>query len=97
MDAAHPGEVAADDQPHDLGRAAVDNGDPVIAPFIYSDMTFPHCLNGSTVSCPAGGNFGDGVIDGGQGQAVHPAVGASDFAGALGLHSDSSAGALEGQ
>jgi threonine dehydrogenase-like Zn-dependent dehydrogenase len=51
----------------------VDNvrvGDLVIAPFIYSDMTCPHCLNGSTISCPAGGNFGNGVTDGGQGEAV---------------------------
>jgi threonine dehydrogenase-like Zn-dependent dehydrogenase len=45
-------------------------GDLVIAPFIYSDMTCPHCLNGSTISCPVGGNFGNGVIDGGQGEAV---------------------------
>jgi threonine dehydrogenase-like Zn-dependent dehydrogenase len=44
--------------------------DLVIAPFIYSDMSCPHCLNGSTISCPAGGNFGNGVIDGGQGEAV---------------------------
>jgi threonine dehydrogenase-like Zn-dependent dehydrogenase len=53
--------------------AGVDNvrvGDLVIAPFIYSDMTCPHCLNGATISCPAGGTFGDGVIDGGQGEAV---------------------------
>jgi threonine dehydrogenase-like Zn-dependent dehydrogenase len=45
-------------------------GDLVVAPFIYSDMTCPHCLNGSTISCPAGGNFGNGTIDGGQGEAV---------------------------
>ncbi|MGE5857054.1 MAG: zinc-binding dehydrogenase [Solirubrobacterales bacterium] len=45
-------------------------GDLVIAPFIYSDMSCPHCLNGSTISCVQGGNFGDGEIDGGQGQAV---------------------------
>ena len=45
-------------------------GDLVVAPFIYSDMSCPHCLNGSTISCPAGGNFGNGVIDGGQGEAV---------------------------
>lgn len=49
---------------------AVKVGDLVVAPFIYSDMTCPHCLNGSTISCPAGGNFGNGVIDGGQGEAV---------------------------
>jgi threonine dehydrogenase-like Zn-dependent dehydrogenase len=46
------------------------SGDLVVAPFIYSDMTCPHCLNGSTISCPAGGSFGNGVIDGGQGEAV---------------------------
>src|ERR1700683_1312958 len=45
-------------------------GDLVVAPFIYSDMSCPHCLNGSTTSRPAGGNFGDGQIDGGQGEAV---------------------------
>jgi threonine dehydrogenase-like Zn-dependent dehydrogenase len=49
---------------------AVAAGDLVIAPFIYSDMTCPHCRNGSTISCPAGGNFGDGTIDGGQGEYV---------------------------
>ena len=48
----------------------VREGDLVVAPFIYSDMSCPHCLNGSTISCPAGGNFGNGVIDGGQGEAV---------------------------
>lgn len=45
-------------------------GDLVVAPFIYSDMTCQHCLNGSTISCPVGGNFGNGVTDGGQGEAV---------------------------
>ena len=45
-------------------------GDLVVALFIYSDMSCPHCLNGSTISCIAGGNFGDGQIDGGQGEAV---------------------------
>ena len=45
-------------------------GDLVVAPFIYSDMSCPHCLNGSTISCPAGGNFGNGTIDGGQGEAI---------------------------
>ena len=33
-------------------------------------MTCPHCLNGSTISCARGGNFGNGTIDGGQGEAV---------------------------
>lgn len=45
-------------------------GDLVIAPFIFSDMSCPHCLNGSTIGCAAGGNFGNGTIDGGQGEAV---------------------------
>lgn len=45
-------------------------GDLVVAPFIFSDMSCPNCLNGSTISCPRGGNFGDGHIDGGQGEAV---------------------------
>jgi threonine dehydrogenase-like Zn-dependent dehydrogenase len=53
-------------------------GDLVVAPFIYSDMTCPHCLNGSTISCSVGGNFGNGVIDGGQGEAVRvPLAGAT--------------------
>lgn len=30
-------------------------GDLVVAPFIYSDMSCPHCLNGSTISCVQGG------------------------------------------
>ena len=41
-----------------------------MAPFIFSDMSCPHCLNGSTISCVSGGNFGNGTIDGGQGEAV---------------------------
>ena len=50
--------------------AGVAVGDFVIAPFIFSDMSCPHCLNGSTLSCVRGGNFGNGQIDGGQGEAV---------------------------
>jgi threonine dehydrogenase-like Zn-dependent dehydrogenase len=49
---------------------AVAPGDLVVAPFIYSDMTCPHCRAGSTISCVAGGTFGNGTIDGGQGEAV---------------------------
>ena len=45
-------------------------GDLVIAPFIFSDMSCPNCLNGSTITCPVGGTFGNGGIDGGQGEAV---------------------------
>jgi len=50
--------------------ATVSAGDLVVAPFIYSDMTCPHCQHGSTISCKRGGSFGDGTIDGGQGQTV---------------------------
>jgi threonine dehydrogenase-like Zn-dependent dehydrogenase len=45
-------------------------GDLVIAPFMYSDGSCPHCQHGSTIACPAGGTFGNGEIDGGQGEAV---------------------------
>jgi threonine dehydrogenase-like Zn-dependent dehydrogenase len=49
---------------------AIRVGDLVVAPFIFSDMSCPNCLNGSTISCPVGGTFGNGHIDGGQGEAV---------------------------
>jgi len=49
---------------------AVKTGDLVIAPFIFSDMSCQNCLNGSTITCPVGGTFGNGGIDGGQGEAV---------------------------
>jgi threonine dehydrogenase-like Zn-dependent dehydrogenase len=49
---------------------AAARGDLVVAPFIFSDMTCPHCQRGSTISCVRGGNFGNGTIDGGQGEAV---------------------------
>ena len=53
-------------------------GDLVVAPFIYSDMSCPHCLNGSTISCVAGGNFGDGQVDGGQGRrSAYPLAGST--------------------
>jgi threonine dehydrogenase-like Zn-dependent dehydrogenase len=45
-------------------------GDLVVAPFIISDMSCPHCRHGSTISCVRGDNFGNGTIDGGQGEAV---------------------------
>src|SRR5271155_3451188 len=64
-------------------------GDLVVAPFIYSDMSCPHCLNGSTISCPAGGNFGDGQIDGGQGEAVRVPLAGSTLVPVPGTgHSD---------
>jgi len=52
------------------GVQGIQPGHLVVAPVIYSYMSCPHCLNGSTISCPAGGSFGDGRIDGGQGEAV---------------------------
>lgn len=71
----------------DVTRVVV--GDLVIAPFIYSDMTCPHCLNGSTISCPRGGTFGDGTIDGGQGEAVRvPLAGSTLVPVPGGGHSD---------
>jgi threonine dehydrogenase-like Zn-dependent dehydrogenase len=51
----------------------VDNlarGDFVIAPFIYCDGTCPNCRAGVSSQCVAGGAFGNGQIDGGQGEAV---------------------------
>jgi threonine dehydrogenase-like Zn-dependent dehydrogenase len=52
----------------DVGNLAT--GDLVIAPFIYSDGTCHHCRNGALLNCVAGGAFGDGETDGGQGEAV---------------------------
>ena len=48
----------------------VAEGDLVITPFVYCDMSCPHCLAGVTSHCVAGGSFGNGEIDGGQGEAV---------------------------
>jgi threonine dehydrogenase-like Zn-dependent dehydrogenase len=48
----------------------VAEGDLVVAPFVYCDMTCPHCLAGVTSHCVAGGSFGNGETDGGQGEAV---------------------------
>lgn len=69
--------------------SAVAGGDLVVAPFIYSDMSCPHCLNGSTISCVRGGNFGNGTIDGGQGQAVRvPLAGSTLVRVPAGGHSE---------
>jgi len=48
----------------------VAKGDLVIAPFLYSDGTCPHCRAGITSACVAGGVWGVNGIDGGQGEAV---------------------------
>jgi len=71
------------------GVATVSVGDLVVAPFIYSDMTCPNCLNGSTLSCPVGGNFGNGHIDGGQGEKVRVPLAGSTLVPVPGTgHSD---------
>jgi threonine dehydrogenase-like Zn-dependent dehydrogenase len=56
----------------DVGRdvTGLAKGDLVVAPFIYSDGICPHCRVGMTFHCVAGGSFGNGTIDGGQGEAV---------------------------
>jgi len=75
----------------DLGAEVngIARGDLVIAPFIFSDMSCPHCQNGSTISCAAGGNFGDGTIDGGQGEAVRVPLAGSTLVPVPGTgHSD---------
>ena len=53
--------------------AAVTNlasGDFVIAPFTYSDGTCSACQHGFQSNCTHGGAFGNGTIDGGQGEFV---------------------------
>jgi len=45
-------------------------GDVVIAPFTFSDGTCPACQAGFESNCEHGGAFGDGDIDGGQGEKV---------------------------
>jgi threonine dehydrogenase-like Zn-dependent dehydrogenase len=65
-------------------------GDLVVAPFIFSDMSCPHCRHGSTISCARGGNFGNGTIDGGQGEAVRVPLAGSTLVPVPGSgHSDS--------
>jgi threonine dehydrogenase-like Zn-dependent dehydrogenase len=67
----------------------VSTGDLVVAPFIFSDMSCPNCLNGSTISCHVGGNFGNGIIDGGQGEAVRVPLAGSTLVPVPGAgHSD---------
>lgn len=45
-------------------------GDFVVAPFVYSDGTCPHCLHGVPTSCVNGGFYGAKGVDGGQGEYV---------------------------
>jgi len=64
----------------DIGTevAGLASGDFVIAPFVFSDGTCPHCRAGWPPSCVSGGSFGNHGIDGGQGEAVRvPFAGAT--------------------
>jgi threonine dehydrogenase-like Zn-dependent dehydrogenase len=45
-------------------------GDFVIAPFTYNDGVCPACRHGFQSNCSHGGSFGNGTLDGGQGEAV---------------------------
>ena len=45
-------------------------GDFVVAPFTYCDGTCANCRAGYTSQCVHGGSFGNGDIDGGQGEFV---------------------------
>jgi alcohol dehydrogenase len=45
-------------------------GDFVIAPFTFNDGTCPACQAGFQANCEHGGAFGNGDIDGGQGERV---------------------------
>jgi threonine dehydrogenase-like Zn-dependent dehydrogenase len=75
----------------DIGTevTGIARGDLVVAPFIYSDLSCPHCANGSTISCVSGGTFGDGTIDGGQGEAVRVPLAGSTLVPVPGsAHSD---------
>ena len=60
------------------GVDGIAKGDLVVAPFVYCDMSCPHCIAGVTSHCVAGGSFGNGETDGGQGEAVRvPLAGSS--------------------
>jgi threonine dehydrogenase-like Zn-dependent dehydrogenase len=48
----------------------ISKGELVIAPFLYCDGTCPNCRMGITSACVAGGVWGVGGVDGGQGEAV---------------------------
>jgi threonine dehydrogenase-like Zn-dependent dehydrogenase len=93
------------ESPHDIGSighefigvieavgsevTTVKVGDFVVAPFIFSDMSCPNCLNGSTLTCPRGGAFGNGHTDGGQGEAVRVPLAGSTLVPVPGTgHSD---------
>ena len=45
-------------------------GDLVVSPFLWSDGSCIFCREGLPSSCPHGGRYGWGDVDGGQGEAV---------------------------
>jgi len=45
-------------------------GDLAVVPFTYADNTCQYCRRGLQTSCPHGGPWGVGGVDGGQGQAA---------------------------
>ena len=69
----------------------VAKGNLVVAPFVYCDGSCPNCQVGMTSHCLAGGSFGNGTTDGGQGEMVRvPLAGSSlvPVPGAPSSHSD---------
>jgi len=65
-------------------------GDLVVAPFVYCDGTCPNCRVGMTSHCTIGGSFGNGTIDGGQGEAVRVSLAGSSLVTVPGAPSDHS-------
>jgi threonine dehydrogenase-like Zn-dependent dehydrogenase len=48
----------------------IKKGDLVVSPFLWSDGTCVFCREGMQSECLHGGRYGDGDVDGGQGEAV---------------------------
>jgi len=72
-------------------------GDLVVAPFVYCDMSCPHCKAGATFACLHGGSFGNGEVDGGQGEAVLVPLAGSSLVKVPGSPSDHSHETLRSQ
>jgi threonine dehydrogenase-like Zn-dependent dehydrogenase len=70
--------------------AGLAKGGLVVAPFLFCDMSCPHCRVGMTSHCVAGGGFGNGEADGGQGEAVRVPLAASTLVPVPGAPSDHS-------
>lgn len=82
-DLLHYGAMPASDQGYRIGHEFIGTveetgsevtglrpGDLVVAPFMYADNICSFCAVGLHTSCPRGGMWGLGGIDGGQGEAV---------------------------